>query len=81
MAESGDGSEASAAREAEEEPATGQRLPGRKRVGDPTDAVEAGVVGWVQLGEVSGMIDRGEVLGSGSITGLLRHLVAHPAGR
>jgi 8-oxo-dGTP pyrophosphatase MutT (NUDIX family) len=52
-----------------------------ERVGDPTDAVEAGVVGWAQLGEVSGMIDQGEVLGSGSITGLLRHLVAHPAGR
>lgn len=104
IVEAGDGSEASAARETEEETGYRPTTPGRKllefqpmvgmvdtphevwvfdqveRVGDPTDAVEAGVVGWVPLGEVAGMIDRGEILGSGSITGLLRYLVAHPAG-
>lgn len=52
---------------------------GVERVGDPTDAVEAGIVGWIALSEVLVMIDRGEILGSGSITGLLRYLVDHPA--
>ena len=103
IVEPGDGSEASAARETEEETGHRPTAPGRKliefqpmvgmvdtpnevwvfdevkRVGDPTDAVEAGIVGWVPLTDVSGMIDRGQILGGGSITGLLRYLVAHPA--
>ncbi len=104
IVEAGVGSEASAARETQEETGYRPTVAGRKliefqpmvgmvdtphevwvfdeveRVGEPTDAVEAGIVGWVPLADVAGMIDRGEILGSGSITGLLRFLVAHPAG-
>ncbi|WP_111768398.1 NUDIX hydrolase [Nakamurella deserti] len=47
-------------------------------VGEPTDAVEAGTVGWIPLSDVVRMIDSGEVLGGGSVTGLLRYLVDHP---
>ena len=46
-----------------------------EEVGAPTDLVEAGVVDWVALDDVVELIDRGEILGSGSITGLLRFLV------
>ncbi|MBM9467990.1 NUDIX domain-containing protein [Nakamurella leprariae] len=49
-----------------------------ERVGHPTDAAEAGIVGWVPLVDVPAMIDRGEILGGGSITGLPRYLVDHP---
>lgn len=49
-----------------------------EHVGEPTDAVEAGTVGWIGLSNVAQMIDRGEVLGAGSVAGLLRYLVDHP---
>ena len=44
------------------------------KVGEPSDPVEAGVVRWVPLGEVPGLIERGEVSGSGSVVGLLHAL-------
>src|SRR6266545_4712128 len=44
---------------------------GAEHVGDPTDAEEAGPVEWVPLAEVPKMIAGGEILGSGSLVGLL----------
>jgi 8-oxo-dGDP phosphatase len=45
-----------------------------RKIGDPTDVEESGEVGWVAAEDVIGMIDRGQILGSGSIVGLLRWL-------
>ncbi|MBL7495675.1 NUDIX domain-containing protein [Frankia sp. CNm7] len=44
---------------------------GAERVGEPTDREEAAIVGWLPLGEVPELVRRGEVLGSGSLVGLL----------
>lgn len=38
---------------------------------EPTDAEEAGIVRWIPLADVRGLMARGEVLGSGSLVGLL----------
>jgi len=42
-----------------------------KRVSDPSDPEEAGRVGWVPLRTVLELVDRREILGSGSLVGLL----------
>jgi 8-oxo-dGDP phosphatase len=41
------------------------------QVAEPSDAVEVGVVRWVPLADVPGMVERGEIAGSGSLVGLL----------
>lgn len=48
---------------------------GAEHIGEPTDEEEAGRVEWIPLEEVRGMIERGEVAGSGSLVGLL-HVLA-----
>lgn len=44
---------------------------GAQHVGDPTDPEEAGRVEWVSLDDIPKMIAAGEILGSGSLVGLL----------
>jgi len=44
---------------------------GATKVGEPTDAEEAARIEWVPLGQVLELVQKGEVLGSGSIVGLL----------
>ncbi|WP_433827730.1 NUDIX hydrolase [Actinoplanes sp. CA-015351] len=44
---------------------------GAELVGEPTDLEEAGIVDWVPLDSVTSLIKNGEVLGSGSLVGLL----------
>lgn len=48
---------------------------GAEHIGAPVDLEEAGRVDWISLADVPGMISRGEVLGSGSLVGLLALLV------
>jgi 8-oxo-dGTP pyrophosphatase MutT (NUDIX family) len=50
------------------------------RVGDPTDLVEAGRVHWIPMDRVLDLIDKGEVLGAGSLVGLLHVLARRNAG-
>ncbi len=46
---------------------------GAERVSDaPTDGEEAGTVAWIPLKEVPGLIERDEVLGAGTLVGLLQ---------
>jgi hypothetical protein len=49
------------------------------KVGEPSDAAEAGVVRWVPVADVPALIERGEIAGSGSLVGLLLY-AAHAAG-
>ncbi|MFJ7910038.1 GntR family transcriptional regulator [Kitasatospora sp. NPDC096204] len=49
---------------------------GATKVGEPTDAEEAGQIEWIPLAEVPGMIARDELLGSGTLVALL-HLLAN----
>lgn len=44
---------------------------GAVHIGDPTDPEEAGRVEWIPLSEVAKMIRDGDILGSGSLVGLL----------
>jgi 8-oxo-dGDP phosphatase len=44
---------------------------GAEHVGEPTDREEAGRVAWVPMHSVLELIHKGEVLGSGSLVGLL----------
>jgi 8-oxo-dGTP pyrophosphatase MutT (NUDIX family) len=53
---------------------------GATHIGEPTDREEAGRVGWIPMASILGLIDRGEVLGSGSLVGLLHLLAARAAG-
>jgi 8-oxo-dGDP phosphatase len=48
-----------------------------EKVGEPTDAEEAAQIEWVPLEQVPALIANGEVLGSGSLVGLL-YLFARP---
>jgi len=48
---------------------------GATLIGEPTDREEAGRIDWIPLGEVLGMISRNEIIGSGSLVGLL-HVLA-----
>ncbi|WP_083460183.1 NUDIX hydrolase [Jiangella muralis] len=41
------------------------------RVGEPTDADEAGQIAWISLKEIPGMVSRGQVAGGASLVGLL----------
>ena len=52
---------------------------GAEKVGEPTDAEEAGVVEWVPMADVLGLAERGELLGSGTLVALL-YLVARRQG-
>lgn len=54
-----------------------------ERVGEPTDAEEAGRVEWVPLARVTELAARGELLGSGTLVALLYFLASRggaPAG-
>jgi len=55
------------------------------RGADPTgaqpDINEAESVTWIPLDEVQGRIERGEIVGAGSVTGLLAVLLARATGR
>lgn len=44
---------------------------GAKHIGAPTDGEEAGQVQWIPLTDIPKMIAGGEILGSGSLVGLL----------
>lgn len=44
---------------------------GAELVGEPTDQEEAARIKWIPMGEVFELISRGEVLGAGSLVGLL----------
>jgi 8-oxo-dGTP pyrophosphatase MutT (NUDIX family) len=52
---------------------------GATHIGEPTDPEEAGRVAWIPMSATLGLINKGEVLGSGSLVGLL-HLLASRAG-
>jgi 8-oxo-dGTP pyrophosphatase MutT (NUDIX family) len=41
------------------------------KVGEPTDGEEAARIEWVPLARVLGLVAKGEILGSGSLVGLL----------
>jgi 8-oxo-dGTP pyrophosphatase MutT (NUDIX family) len=49
---------------------------GATKVGEPTDLEEAGRVGWIPMSAIFGMIAKKEVLGSGSLVGLLYQLAS-----
>jgi hypothetical protein len=44
---------------------------GAKKVGRPTDLEEAAYVEWIPLSAITGLISKGQILGSGSLVGLL----------
>jgi hypothetical protein len=44
---------------------------GARQVGTPTDLEEAGIVDWITPDSVPSLIKNGEILGSGSLVGLL----------
>jgi 8-oxo-dGTP pyrophosphatase MutT (NUDIX family) len=50
---------------------------GAEKVSEPSDLEEAGRVGWVPLTAIPGLVAKGEILGSGSLVGLLYHLASH----
>lgn len=47
---------------------------GATRVGPPTDTEEAGRVGWIPLADIPDLMARGELLGSGTLIGVLHAL-------
>ena len=53
---------------------------GASLVGEPTDLEEAGRVGWIPMSTILDLITRGEVLGSGSLVGLLYLLASRSGG-
>jgi hypothetical protein len=53
---------------------------GAKLVGEPTDLEEAGHIAWVPLSDVPGLMARGELMGSGTLVGLLHVLASRGAG-
>jgi 8-oxo-dGTP pyrophosphatase MutT (NUDIX family) len=44
---------------------------GAEKIGDPTDLEEAARIDWIPLGQVVELVRKGEILGSGSLVGLL----------
>ncbi|MGW4044879.1 NUDIX domain-containing protein [Streptomyces sp. NPDC004721] len=52
---------------------------GAKHVGDPTDIEEAGHVAWVPLADIPGLMERGELMGSGTLVALLHVLASRAA--
>jgi ADP-ribose pyrophosphatase len=103
LVEEGEGSAATAAREAAEESGWApigepeklisfEPLPGNvtapmdvylwrefERVGEPTDAEEAGRVEWVPLSRVTELAAHGELLGAGTLVALLYYLASRSA--
>lgn len=53
---------------------------GASLVGEPTDQEEAGRVAWIPMASVLGMVSRNEIIGSGSLVGLLHVLAAQASG-
>lgn len=53
---------------------------GAELVGEPSDAEEASILRWVPIADVLGLIDSGDVAGSGSLVALL-HLLATRTNR
>jgi 8-oxo-dGTP pyrophosphatase MutT (NUDIX family)/DNA-binding transcriptional regulator YhcF (GntR family) len=53
---------------------------GAKHVGEPTDLEEAGHVAWVPLADITGLMERGELMGSGTLVALLHVLASRSAG-
>ena len=53
---------------------------GAQQVGDPTDLDESGRVDWVPLGSILNLVNKGEVLGSGSLVALLHILATRKTG-
>jgi hypothetical protein len=53
---------------------------GAQQVGDPTDLEESGRVDWVPLGSILNLVNKGEVLGSGSLVALLHILATRKTG-
>jgi len=51
---------------------------GATHIGDPTDGEEAGHVEWIPLDEIPGMLQRGDLAGSGTLVALL-HILAFGA--
>lgn len=51
-----------------------------EQVGAPTDREEAGRVDWVPLASVPELVTKGEILGSGSLVGLLHYLATRASG-
>jgi ADP-ribose pyrophosphatase len=49
---------------------------GAERVGEPTDTEEVGRIEWVPLSRVPELAARGELLGSGTLVGLLYYLAS-----
>ncbi|UQX00896.1 GntR family transcriptional regulator [Streptomyces sp. RerS4] len=55
---------------------------GATKVGEPTDAEEAGHVAWIPLDEISALMADGKLMGSGTLVALLHLLSSRPiAGR
>lgn len=53
---------------------------GAEKVGEPTDVEEAARIEWVPLSDIQGLMDRGELLGSGTLVALL-HILANRRGK
>jgi hypothetical protein len=53
---------------------------GAEKVGEPTDAEEAGEVDWVPLDEIPRLMSEGKLMGSGTLVALLHILAARPRG-
>jgi 8-oxo-dGTP pyrophosphatase MutT (NUDIX family) len=53
---------------------------GATLAGEPSDPEEAGRVEWIPMASILGMISRNEIIGSGSLVGLL-HVLASRAGQ
>ncbi|MET8297880.1 NUDIX domain-containing protein [Streptomyces sp. NPDC005180] len=53
---------------------------GATKVGEPTDAEEAGQVAWIPLDEIPGLMAEGKLMGSGTLVALLHLLASRPTG-
>jgi 8-oxo-dGTP pyrophosphatase MutT (NUDIX family) len=51
---------------------------GAEHIGEPTDREEAARVAWVPLSTVLDLVSKGELLGSGSLVGLLYYIARRP---
>lgn len=54
---------------------------GADRIGAPEDINEAERIQWIPLDDVRLMMDRGDIVGAGSVIGLLRVLAERPEGQ
>ncbi|MEU9199465.1 NUDIX domain-containing protein [Streptomyces sp. NPDC048332] len=53
---------------------------GAQKVGEPTDAEEAGEIAWVPLDDIPRLMSEGRLMGSGTLVALLHILAARPRG-